>query len=322
MIDRIVIQINGVTPDFVDLKLEDVMSTFDEFKGKQTGVRNSLTYTFKKSKATLRIEGSLHKSVKENNYEPFAYSEAVAVLQEIASFLEIPLSAFRINSIEIGVNISVNELPMRYIETISEYKGNKFIPMTPRTGTNKIYGRRCKLAEYEIKFYDKIADYILEKKIKVAEREELPKNLLRYEIKLSRKQLMTFGFPNPTAENLLKRRYAIFCVYLLRSIMKDIVFTNDIVDYSKIPDYSSKVLQNKIKKYIFAVSDGYDRYLAYLKDYVGEDEYKKAKRSKASSIKSMQPFLYGKYETELKERFGEEIATVHNYKRAIRSKKV
>ena len=47
MIDRIVIQINGVAPDFVDLKLEDVMSTFDEFKGKQTGVRNSLTYTFK-----------------------------------------------------------------------------------------------------------------------------------------------------------------------------------------------------------------------------------------------------------------------------------
>lgn len=128
MIDRIVIQINGVAPDFVDLKLEDVMSTFDEFKGKQTGVRNSLTYTFKKSKATLRIEGSLHKSVKENNYEPFAYSEAVAVLQEIASFLEIPLSAFRINSIEIGVNISVNELPMRYIETISEYKGNKLYP--------------------------------------------------------------------------------------------------------------------------------------------------------------------------------------------------
>ena len=105
------------------------------------------------------------------------------------------------------------------------------------------------MAEYDIKFYDKIADYILEKKIKAADREKLPKNLLRYEIKLSRKQLMTFGFPDPTAENLLKRRYAIFCVYLLRSIMKDIVFTNDIVDYSKIPDCSSKVLQNRIKRY-------------------------------------------------------------------------
>lgn len=194
------------------------MGTFDEFKGKQAGVRNSLTYTYYKSRAILKIEGSLHKFVKENNYELFTYSEAVTALQEIARFLEIPLFAFSINSIEIGVNISVNELPMRYIETISEYKGNKFIPMTPRTGTNKIYGRRCKLSEYEIKFYDKIADYIREKKIKVADRERLPKNLLRYEIKLSRKQLMTFGFPDPTAENLLKRRYAIFCVYLLRSI--------------------------------------------------------------------------------------------------------
>lgn len=36
----------------------------------------------------------------------------------------------------------------------------------------------------------------------------------------------------------------------------------------------------------------------------------------------MQPFLYGKYETELKERFAEEVATVHDYKRAVKSKKV
>ena len=86
--------------------------------------------------------------------------------------------------------------------------------------------------------------------------------------------------------------------------------------------YATEVCKCPIKRYIFAVSDGYDRYLAYLKDYVGDDEYTKAKRSKASLIKSMQPFLYGKYETELKERFAEEVATVHDYKRAVKSKKV
>ena len=36
----------------------------------------------------------------------------------------------------------------------------------------------------------------------------------------------------------------------------------------------------------------------------------------------MHPFLYGKYEKELKERFVEEIAKVHDYKRAVKSKKV
>lgn len=76
------------------------------------------------------------------------------------------------------------------------------------------------------------------------------------------------------------------------------------------------------QKYIFAVSDGYDRYLAYLKDYVGGNEYKKAKRGKVRLIKSMHPFLYGKYEKELKERFVEEIAKVHDYKRAVKPKKV
>ena len=100
MIDRIVMQIKGVAPSLIDLKLEDVMGIFDEFKGKQIGVRNSLTYTYYKSRAILKIEGSLHKFVKENNYELFTYSEAVTALQEIASFLEIPLFAFSINSIE------------------------------------------------------------------------------------------------------------------------------------------------------------------------------------------------------------------------------
>lgn len=321
MIDRIVMQIKGVAPSHVDLKLEDVMGAFDELADKRTGTRNNLKYTYYNRNSILKIEGSLHKYAKGNNFERFTYCEAVAVLQEIATYLEIPLSALRINFIEIGVNIPTDETPMKYIETISEYKGNKFIPMSPRNGTNKIYGRRCKMAEYEIKFYDKIADYILDKKIKIADRKELPKNLLRYEIKLSRKQLMTFGFPDPTAENLLKRRYAIFCTYLLRSIIKDIIFT-DVADFSKIPDRSSKVLQNRIKRYIFAISDGYDRYLAYLKECVGGDEYKKAKREKASSIRSMRPFLLGKYETELKGRFAEEIAKVHDYKRAVKSKKV
>lgn len=322
MIDRIIMQVAGISGRLVEDKLDEFLPIFDEAKNLRRGQWGSLKLTYYHTYSLLRITGSLHKFAKKHNYKPFTFREAAETLRGIATFLGVPLSAFRINSIEIGVNISMGETPMKYIETISEYKGNKFIPMPPRSGTNKIYGRKCKMAEYDIKFYDKIADYILEKKIKAAEREKLPKNLLRYEIKLSRKQLMTFGFPDPTAENLLKRRYAIFCVYLLRSIMKDIVFTNDIVDYSKIPDCSSKVLQNRIKRYIFAVSNGYDRYLAYLKDYVGDDEYTKAKRSKASLIKSMQPFLYGKYETELKERFAEEVATVHDYKRAVKSKKV
>lgn len=59
MIDRIVMQIKGVAPSLIDLKLEDVMGIFDEFKGKQIGVRNSLTYTYYKSRAILKIEGSL-----------------------------------------------------------------------------------------------------------------------------------------------------------------------------------------------------------------------------------------------------------------------
>lgn len=315
-------QVAGISDRLIEDKLDEFLPVFDEAKNLRRGQWESLKLTYYHTSSLLRITGSLHKFAKKHNYERFTSREAAETLHGIAIFLGVPLSAFRINSIEIGVNIPMDETPMKYIETISEYKGNKFIPMPPRSGTNKIYGRKCKMAEYDIKFYDKIADYILDEKIKIVDRAKLPKNLLRYEIRFSRKQLITFGFPDPTVENLLKREYAIFCVYLLRSIMKDIVFTNDIVDYSKIPDYSSKVLQNKIKKYIFAASDGYDRYLAYLKDYVGEDEYKKAKRSKASSIKSMQPFLYGKYETELRERFAEEIENVHNYKRAVKSKKV
>ena len=156
MRDRIIMQVAGISGRLVEDKLDEFLPIFDEAKNLRRGQWGSLKLTYYHTYSLLRITGSLHKFAKKHNYKPFTFREAAETLRGIATFLGVPLSAFRINSIEIGVNISMGETPMKYIETISEYKGNKFIPMPPRSGTNKIYGRKCKMAEYDIKFYDKI----------------------------------------------------------------------------------------------------------------------------------------------------------------------
>lgn len=322
MIDRIVMQINGVAESLIDEKLPDVLSEYDDSKNVSSGNVKNLRFTYYHKSSTLRIEGSIHKFIKGNNYCRYTFNEAVETLRDLGSYMGIPLSAFRITSIELGVNIQMSEAPMKYIEPITHYKSNKFLYMPPRSRTSKIYGKKCRMAEYGIKFYDKIQDYIIEEGIKKEYRGKLLKNILRYEVQLSRKELITFGFEDPTAENLCTRRYAIFCANLLHSIMDEIIFIDNSIDYTKIPHKYPKSLHNIAKEYIFVTSDGYSRYLDYLKEHVGEDEYKKAKRSKARLLKKVRPFLLGKYEKELKEKFAEELSLVHDYKRAIRSRKV
>ncbi len=320
MIDRITMQAYGITEDYIDERMPDLLTEFNDTKLTSKGNYRGLRIAIYKKSSILRIEGSLHKSARGNNYCRYTFSEAVETLQKLSTKLEIPLSAFNITSIEIGVNISVEEDPMRYVETLAYHKGNPFLLMHPRTGSTIICGAKCSMSEYWIKFYDKIADYIKDEKISIEERGKLPRNILRYEVKFTKSQLQTFGFENPTAENLCSRKYATFCANLLYSVLDEIIFADHSIDHTKMPHKSSKDLQNKIKDYIFVTSNGFDRYLRFLSETAGEAEYKKEKRKKATLLKKVRPLLMGKYEKEFREKFAEEMLHVLDYKRATRRK--
>ncbi|KAF5036773.1 hypothetical protein DSECCO2_571630 [anaerobic digester metagenome] len=60
---------------------------------------------------------------------------------------------------------------------------------------------------------------------------------------------------------------------------------------------------DKVKNYIFAMSNTYDQYLRYLKDYKGEEEYRKEKRRTNELLKKIAPLKKGKFEAELKSEF-------------------
>ena len=298
MIDRIRIYINDVEFEDVEPRLALSPSGIDKdgsFKYAST-IRN-LKFTY--AGRQLKIAGSLHKYAKGNNYSLFTYEEAKNVLHELSDVIGIPLNRFVVTSMELGLNMQMDKDVVNYLHTIYSYKLNRFIPMTPLKGTSRLKGCKCVFSEYSIKFYDKTFEAIKKGRIK---RGEVPANLLRYEIQLSRKQMKSLGFTNVTGKNLLSPLYYTRFKRLMKRIFDKIVF-DDIVDYTGC-------LEHDIKKHIFVMSDKYGYYLQCLKDYFGEAEYRKERRRANELLKRMSSLPKGGLETELKSKFETAISKI------------
>lgn len=298
MIDRIKFYINDISDadfDKIDSVCEFISEGEDRYSDyKYEGKLKNLRVRYVGRR--LYIEGSLHKYAKGNNYSLFTYKEAKEVIIELSKTLEIPLEAFIVSSIELGLNIQMDEIPQKYLETLGSYKDNRFIPMSPLKKTSKIKGYKCQLSEYVIKFYDKSFEVIHSERIPKKDREKIPENILRYEIALSRKQLKNMGFKNVTGKNLQSGLHYSKFKKLLKRIFSDIIFKDFSINYSEL-------LQDDVKRYIFALSDTYGYYMLYLKEYFGEKEYRKEKRRKNALMEKIAPLKSDKFEIELKTKF-------------------
>jgi hypothetical protein len=320
MIDRIKMYIKDF--DFHDIeKFEPYRVGIDKY-GAEIWEFKDKNLKFRYVGTTLSIAGSLHKFAHGHNYNTFTYAEMVNVLLYLEEKLRVPLNKFHITSVEVGVNLLLEESPVKYIETLCEYKGNKFFPLRPMSGSSAVKSSVCPMSEYPIVFYDKMIEFFKKNQVKKADRIKYPSNVLRYEVRLSRKQLRNFGLENTTADKLLTRGGRITCLWALSSIMEEIVFVDRSIDYTKIHRKYPKTLHNTVKEYTFVTSDGFPRYLDYLREKAGEIECRKAKKNKANLLKKLRPFLLGKYEKELKRKFAEEISKINDYKRAVRREKV
>ena len=60
------------------------------------------------------------------------------------------------------------------------------------------------------------------------------------------------------------------------------------------------MLEDDVKRYIFATSENYDRYLAYLKEYVSEEAYKKERRRTNILLKRVDSFKNRKIKNRIK----------------------
>ena len=295
MIDRITIYIKDVDFTLVEKRLGLTPSGIakDSSFNYSAKIKNlKVNYRGR----TLWIEGSLHKYAKKNNYSLFTYDEARNVLYELSDIIGIDLQYFIVTKIELGLNMCMVYEPKKYIDIIHSYRHNRFYYMTPMAGTSKIRGCRCKLSEYEIKFYDKTFEVIHSDKVKVVDRDTIPINILRYELAMSRKQLKSIGLKNVTGKNLLSPLHYTRFKRVMTQIYNKIVFNDDTISYAGM-------LEDDVKRYIFATSENYDRYLEYLKEYVSEEAYKKERRRTNILLKRVDSLKTGKLKTELKTKF-------------------
>ena len=91
MIDRIIMQVAGISDGLIEDKLDEFLPIFDEAKNLRRGQWRSLKLTYYHTYSLLRITGSLHKFAKKHNYKPFTFREAAETLRGIATFLGVPL---------------------------------------------------------------------------------------------------------------------------------------------------------------------------------------------------------------------------------------
>ncbi|MDL2212928.1 hypothetical protein LJC72_05765 [Bacteroides sp. OttesenSCG-928-D19] len=294
MIDRIKFYIKDVNFDDIEKRLDLIPAGVakDGSWNYSTNIKN-LRVTYRGRH--LSIDGSLHKYAKGNNYSLFTYEEAKRTIKELSEYIGISLERFIVSKMELGLNLPMDNNSEQYLGILHSYKSHPFIYMSPYGKTSKLKGRECHFSEYQIKLYDKTFEAMKRERNK-KEREKIPANILRFEIDLHRNKLSDEGFKNVTGKNLQSNLHYSRFKKLMNEIFSNIVFNDTSINYSTL-------LEDEVKRYIFATSDGYDRYLQYLKDYVSEKEYRKERRRTNNLLKKIAPLIKGELEAELKSKF-------------------
>lgn len=294
MIDRIKFYITDVDFDDIEKRLDLTPAGVakDGSWNYSADIKN-LRVTYRGRR--LSIDGSLHKYAKGNNYSLFTYEEAKRAIKELSEYVGISLERFIVSKMELGLNLPMHNNCEQYLGILHSYKSHPFIYMSPYGKTSKLKGRECHFSEYQIKLYDKTFEAMKRERDK-EERRIIPANILRFEIELHRNKLSDEGFKNVTGKNLQSSLHYSRLKKLMERIFVGIVFNDTSINYSS-------VLESDVKRYIFVTSDGYDRYLKYLKEYISEKEYRKEKRRTNNLLKKIAPLRKGELEAELKSKF-------------------
>lgn len=333
MIDKITFYINDVDIDALEKRLRkggelDIVGIDWIRKVSKYGcyLRDSNIF-IKVNGATNKLQGygSLHKFANGNNFSIFTAQETINAIKDIGEFMGISLDRFIITCIEIGVNMAMIKDPMRYIDTVQSYGRNtkrKFIYMRPLKKSSKLKGKLCQFTEYAIKFYDK--SFEARHPLSKEQKETIPSNILRYEIELHPKQYYMIDTKHTkastlTAKELLDSYYYLRFAEILREVFERIELT----DLGK--NHKIKSLE-EIKNYIFVMSDGYNLYRNYIKEYRLDEkesakEYKDIKKLKRFLEKEFEPLKETENVLELKSKFAKAINIVHDTEKFDTGKK-
>lgn len=138
------------------------------YKGRERNLLFSLT------NQTLRINNSLHKFARGDNYSDFSFCQLKEAIQCIENLTQKDANEIKLHTCELAMNITT-ELPGKeYLDKFSTYNYKEFDKMKNGSST---YGIKCILSEYSIKIYDKREHY------KLQYNKDIGLDMLRFEIK-------------------------------------------------------------------------------------------------------------------------------------------
>lgn len=176
----------------------------------------------------IRLNNSLHKFSKGNNYSDFSFSEMKKAIDELCSLTEVPAHNWRILKLEFGLNIHTRISAKEYLDCILSHKGREFEKMKDN---HIYYGKKCYKSEYAMKIYDKSFQVWLAEKI------ELDDNILRIEMCYNRKRKLPKGVE--TLADLQNEA----CIKALFSELKEAI---DKIIYKERTDFTSSTFEERV----------------------------------------------------------------------------
>ena len=192
----------------------DVMTNDGDVK-KETAEYLGLIFTVKNE--NLQLAGSIHKyrNNGKHNYDDFSCNDAIEVIEGLCNDFEIDPYRTEVNNLEVGVNV-ILPFPVRLVlDNLVTYKGDCFT----KEVENGIRFYQCKKTQFYIKIYDKSLQY------------NLPNNVLRFEIKVIRKQYFErYKIPIYWLSDLMNPDIYPQLAELLTATFKDILFNDNRID--------------------------------------------------------------------------------------------
>lgn len=165
----------------------------------------------------LQLAGSIHKyrNKGKHNYDDFSCNDAIEVIKGLCNDFEIDPYRTEVNNLEVGVNV-ILPFPVKLVlDNLVTYKGDCF---TKEVEDGMRY-YQCKKTQFYIKIYDKSLQY------------NLPYNLLRFEIKVIRKQYFErYKIPIYWLSDLMNPDIYPMLAELLTATFKDILFSDNRID--------------------------------------------------------------------------------------------
>ena len=196
----------------------DVMTNDGDVK-KETAEYLGLIFTVKNE--NLQLAGSIHKyrNNGKHNYDDFSCKDAIEVIKGLCNDFEIDPCRTEVNNLEVGVNV-ILPFPVKLVlDNLVTYKGDCFT----KEVEDGMRFYQCKKTQFYIKIYNKGLQY------------NLPNNVLRFEIKVIRKQYFErCKIPIYWLSDLMNPEIYPQLAELLTATFKDILFNDNRIDINDL----------------------------------------------------------------------------------------